>query len=172
MKIVCLILLLITSVIIPETAIIYPAFIGFCFPTKFKDGIKSYINILLNIFLAYLILTLDICFLGSDILSKSKLIYLLKKFELVDFYMFFFLSFFQLLLFKFIYKLKITTLDILIHFFGLLGINYLSEPLGTLLIKRDHFRTFEMSLILIFIFYSVYSIWKVDNSESEKIIEQ
>lgn len=157
-----LILLLFITVIIPQTMMVYPVFVAYCFPIKYYDGFRKYLNVSLNILLVYLILILDFWFLSFDILSKSKLIYLLKKFDLIDFYMFFFLSFLMLLVFKYFYKLKINFIDNLIHLIGLLVINYLSEPLTELLIKREHFRTFEMSLILLFMFYSIYCIWKAD----------
>mgnify|MGYP003547740743 FL=1 len=76
--------------------------------------------------------------------------------------MFFFVSFLILLVFKYFYKFKINFIDNLIHLIGLLVINYLSVPLTELLIKREHSRTFEMSLILLFMFYSIYCIWKAD----------
>lgn len=91
--------------------------------------------------------------------------FFLKKFQLIDFYFFFFLSFFQLLIFKYIYQLKINGYDILIHLLGLLIINYATKPLSELLIRREHFRNFEMSIYLIFIFYTIYSIWKVNKSQ-------
>lgn len=157
-----LVLLLFITIIIPETMLVYPVFVAYCFPIKYYDGIRKYLNVSLNILLVYLILILNFWFLSFNILSKTKLIYLIKKFDLIDFYMFFFLSFWMLLVFKCFYKLKINCIDILIHLIGLLLINYLSESLAEILIKREHFRTFEMSLILLFIFYSIFCIWKVD----------
>ena len=80
-----LILLLFITVIIPQTMMVYPVFVAYCFPIKYYDGFRKYLNVSLNILLVYLILILDFWFLSFDILSKSKLIYLLKKFDLIDF---------------------------------------------------------------------------------------
>ena len=165
MKIFYLILLLFFTAIVSEIVVFLPVFVGYCFPIIFYEGIKKYINILLNIFLVYLILIFDVYFLSNDVLSQTKLIFILKKFNLIDFYFFFPLSFFLLLIFKYCYQLKINGFDILIHLVGLLIINYISEPLAELLIIREHFRNFEMSIYLIFIFYSIYIIWKVHISQ-------
>lgn len=166
-KLVLLLLLLLLTVLIPDIMLVYPAFVGYCFPVKYSVGVLKYVNISLNIILAYTILVLDILFLNFDMLSENIFIFLLRKFDLIGFYMFFFLSFWMLLVFKYFYKLRIDFTDILIHFLGLLFINYLSETLAELLIKREHFRIFIMSQYLLFIFYSIYCILKVDRNSNQ-----
>lgn len=171
MKITLLIILLILSSILPNSWLLFPIFVAYCFPLNYPKDLKKYLNIGFNILIVLLIMFLTLSLLSYFPSTNSKIMFYPKKYNLLEFLFYFPLSLFTLLVFKYIYKYKINWFDIILHILALLGINYCAEPLGVFLIKREHFRAFEMSLHLLFIFYSLYCIWKVNQHEKQKNVE-
>lgn len=168
MKITLLILLLILSSTVNGSWILFPLFIAFCFPLNYKNGLKKYLNIGINIVVILFIILITFSLLNYLSTENSKILLYFKKYNLIDFIFYLPLSLNTLLVFNYIYKYKINWLDIIINILALLTINYLAEPLATLLIKREHFREFTMSFHLLFIFFSLYCIWKVGQHEKYK----
>lgn len=171
MKITLLLLLLILNAIFPDSWLIFPFFVGFCLPLKHKKGIKRYLNISFNIIVVLLILLMTINLLGYFPSSNSKIMFYPKLYKLIDFLFYLPISIASLLVFKFIYKYRINRFDMILHILALLAINYGAEPLAILLIKREHFSAFTLSLHLLFIFHSLYCIWKVDQHEKKNSLE-
>lgn len=167
MKITILILLIIICAIFPDAWIGYPFFVAYCFPLKYNNGLYKYLNISFNLFSSFLMLYLSFYFISVFLPSNSRIMFFPKIYNLTEFVFFLPLSIFLLLFLKYVYKYSINWLDIVIHILSLLFINYFSEPLAILLIKRGHFRAFTMSINLLFIFFSLYCIWKVHQQEKE-----
>ena len=158
MKITLLILLLILSSIIPDSWFVFPFFVGYCLPLKHKTGFKRYLNLSLNLSIVFLIIFSTIYIISNYLSSNSKIMFYPKVYNFVDFVLYLPLSIFLLLALKYIYKYSISYLDVSIHIFGILVINYLAEPLANIIIVRGHLGTFTMSLHLLFIFHSLYCI--------------
>lgn len=171
MKIVFLILLLITSSIFPGSWISFPFFIAYCLPLKYAKGFKRYLNIGFNILIVISVIYVNIYIFSNYLPSNSKIIYYPKIYKLIDFFLYLPLSICLLLFLKYVYKYSIIWIDFFLHLLILLFINYFSEPLAVLIIEREHFRAFTMSVHLLFAFYSLYCIWKIDQHE-KKIIQK
>lgn len=163
-KITLLLLLLILNAIFPDVMLLFPFFVGYCLPLKHKTGFKRY----LNFSIVFLIIFSTIYIISNSLSSNSKIMFYPKVYNFVDFVFYLPLSIFLLLCLKYIYKYSISYLDVSIHIFGILIINYLAEPLANNIIIKENFSTFTMSLHLLFIFHSLYCIWKVDQALIEK----
>lgn len=173
MKFVILILLLIANAIFPNVMFLFPIFVAYCFPNKFNFGYKKICNYTINVVICYVLILLP--FLIGMFFPKlsviNSLIRFLKKIQLFDAFFYCIISITILLIFKYLYEIEITKKDMIIHSVGLLLINFLSYPLGKNLLSYSDFRPFIMSLQLLFIFYSLYCIWKVNQHEKQKNVE-
>ena len=173
MKITLLILLLILNAIFPDVMFLFPIFIAYCFPNHFNSGYKKLLNFLANTLIVYLLVLLPFFIAGTASYFQElvKIMNWFRKIYLIDLFFFFTIPIGILLIFKFPYKIKISIKDVIINIIGVLTASFLSEPLGDLLLSYSTFRPFIMNLLLLFIFYSLYCIWKVDQHEKKNSLE-
>jgi len=173
MKITILILLLILNAIFPDVMLLFPIFVGYCFPNHFNSGYKKLLNFLANTFIVYLLVLLPffIAEITSNFQELVKIMEWFKKIYLFDLFFFSIIPIGILLIFKYSYKIKISIKDVIINIIGVLAASFLSETLGDLLLSYSDFKPFIMNLLLLFIFHSLYCIWKVNQHEKKKSLE-